>query len=132
VRSAYLKVILGKGNINSLPIGARGDKATKLLWTIDDEGANFILEQQTLPGGQPWGSGRGIPSHTNLGNGAYAGGEAWRIGPNKLLVSAASRAYGHNLGRSEQVPEARARFEAAIQFLRDQGLEVEVIPFGER
>jgi hypothetical protein len=50
----------------------------------------------------------------------------------KLLVSAASRAYGYNLGRSEQVPEARARFEAAIQFLRDQGLEVEVIPFGER
>ena len=32
------------GDFNQYPIGKRGDLATKLLWTIDDQGAHFIPE----------------------------------------------------------------------------------------
>jgi hypothetical protein len=124
-----------QGDLNSLPIGEppnpatgfRGDPATRLLWTADDRGVNFAVEMQ------PWDSGRGIPTHTNISEQAYAGGEAWRTGPNQITVSAASRAFGFNRELpSLLLAEAAARYDAAVQFLRSIGLDVTAIPFGQR
>jgi hypothetical protein len=128
-------VTLPKRDINSLPIGEptnpatgfTGDPYTRLLWTADERGINFAVEMQ------PWDSSRGIPTHTNLSQRAYAGGEAWRTGPNQLTVTAASRAFGFNdnLG-AEMVAEAAERYEAVVQFLRSLGIDVTAIPFGQR
>jgi hypothetical protein len=122
-------------DLGSLPIGEppnpatgfRGDPATRLLWTADDRGINFAVEMQ------PWDSGRGIPTHTNISQQAYAGGEAWRTGPNHLTVSSASRAFGFNDQLSPELfAEAAARYEAAVGFLRSLGFEVTQLPFGTR
>ena len=128
-------VILPQGDLNSLPIGAStnsaegfpGDPNTRLLWTADERGVNFALEMQ------PWDSGRGIPTHTNVSQQAYAAGEAWRTGPDQLTVTAASRAYGFNdkLG-VEIFAEAAARYESAMNFLRSLGIDVKALPFGLR
>jgi hypothetical protein len=126
---------LPQGDLNSLPIGEPtnpaegfpGDPNTRLLWTADERGVNFALEMQ------PWDSGRGIPTHTNVSQQAYAAGEAWRTGPDQLTVSAASRAYGFNdkLG-VEMFAEAAVRYESAINFLRSLGIDVKALPFGLR
>ena len=122
--------------LNNLPSGRPsdpttgdwGDQSTKLLWTIDDQGVHLVVEETPWPS-----SGRGIPSHTSLSQQAYAGGEAWRTGPNELRVSAASRAFGSNKVLSpDKLAEAEARYEAAIQYMRNLGLEVTALPFGQR
>jgi len=131
------RVTLPQGDINTLPAGQPsdpatgfwGDSSTKLLWTIDEQGAQFVVEDTPWPS-----SGREIPSHTNLSQQAYAGGEAWRTGPDQLRISAASRAFGNNprgLSPTLQVGAA-ARYNAAVQFLIDLGLDVEALPFGLR
>lgn len=126
---------LPEGHLNSLPIGEPtnpsagfgGDPDTRLLWTADQRGVNFAVEMQA------WDSGRGIPTHTNISQQAYAGGEAWRTGPNHITISAASRAFGFNRELPSSVlAEAAARYDATVQFLRSIGLEVTAIPFGQR
>jgi len=126
---------VGHGDINSFPIGEpsdpatgfTGDPHTRLLWTIDDRGVNFMLEDQ------PWDSGRGTPTHTNMSAQAYAAGEAWRTGPNRITVSAASRAFGFNDRLSPELfAEATARYEAAVRVMRSLGLDVTALPFGQR
>lgn len=120
------EVTIGEQTFDLLPTGLLGDPATKLLWTIDDEGCHFIREDQ------PWDSARGMPSHTNLSLRAYAGGEAWRTGPNRVTINAASRAFGYNRDSPEMLAEAQARYEAAVRYMQALGLEVIALPFGTR
>ena len=117
-----IRVTLPQGDINTLPAGQPsdpatgfwGDSSTKLLWTIDEQGAQFVVEDTPWPS-----SGREIPSHTNLSQQADAGGEAWHTGPDQLRISAASRAYGYNWQEPGTWLEASARYNASIQYLRD-------------
>jgi hypothetical protein len=97
---------------------------TKLLWTIDDRGAHFVLEQR------PWNSSRGIVSHNNLSVQAYFGGEAWRTGHNEMTINAACRAFGYS--RDHPAAENERRYAAAVKYLRDQGLKVNARPLGTR
>jgi hypothetical protein len=87
------------GNLNSsIPIGkpsnpasgTQGESSTRGLWTVDQRGANFLLENQA------WDSDRGIPTHVNISTQAYSGGEFWRTGTDKITISSASRAFGYN------------------------------------
>jgi len=129
---------LGEGDINKFPLGTVGEKSTKLLWTIDDKGAHFALEDQPWDSTRPDGSHD--PSHTNLSGQAYAGGEAWRTGPNQLTVNAASGAFGYrsyfpttpsNDPRfTTMFEEGAARFSAAIRYFISRGLEIEPLPYG--
>ena len=128
-------LILGQQDFNSLRLGQAskstiepsGDMATKYLWTIDQEGLKLVLENQ------PWDSGRGIITHTNMSNQAYIGGEAWRTGPNRITISAASRAYGYNPALPmAQLMQALERYNAAIEIFRNFGLDVTALPFGLR
>jgi hypothetical protein len=123
------------GDFNRYPIGTRGDLATKLLWTIDDAGAHFV------PEGLQWNSSRGYPSHTNMSYSAYAGGDAWRTGPNELTINAGSSSFGYNAMYAETLSgqaletyraEMQARFDRAAGYLRLLGFEVRVIPIIER
>jgi hypothetical protein len=111
----------GGGDINTLPPNAT------LLWTINEHGAHFVVEETQWPS-----SGRGIPSHTNLSREAFAGGEALVVGPNKIIINAGSRAYGYNWRDATVNIEAAARYNAAKYYLRGLGLEVEVIPVNLR
>jgi hypothetical protein len=128
-------VTLPKRDVTSLPIsestnhatGFSGDPYTKLLWTADERGINFTVEMQ------PWPSSRGIPTHTDLSQRAYAAGEAWRTGQNQLTINAASRFFGFNRDLPASLfAEARTRYESVVQFLRSLGIDVIAIPFGQR
>jgi hypothetical protein len=117
------------------PFGTRGDLATKLLWTIDDQGAHFI------PEGLQWDSSRGCPSHTNLSDAAYSGGEAWRTGPNEITINAASGAFGYSqrvanslTGEAVEAYKAamQVRFDQAAEYFRQLGFDVKTNPLTER
>jgi hypothetical protein len=114
--------------LSDLPLGSPGDRQTVLLWTADERGVNFIPEQ-TL-----WPTSRGYVTHTNVSTSAYAGGEAWRTGPNSMLVTSSSGAYGASLRTltPAQLAEGASRFDAVIDFLQDLGLDVSSLPFGQR
>jgi hypothetical protein len=100
---------------------------TKLLWTIDDAGAHFALEQQV------WDSSRGIVSHFNISQQAFFGGEAWRTGTNKLTINAASRAFGYNRDfPADLFAEAATRYQAAMRYFHQYGLEVTAVAWGKR
>ena len=99
----------------------------KLLWTIDERGANFIQEQQ------PWDSFRGVPTHINVSQRAYFGGEAWRSRSGELTINSASREFGYNRDfPSPLIVECEKRYEAAIQFLRQLKLKITARPLGTR
>ncbi len=119
-------VTLGKGgNFNSLPLGTKGDLGTRLLWTIDERGVNFIPEQT------PWETSRKMVSHTNISEQAYAGGEAWRTGENEIVINSHSGAFGRRSSRPETLAEGEARYNLAIQAMKDAGLKVTARPYGE-
>jgi len=124
------------GDFSQYPLGARGDESTKLLWTIDDQGAHFVPEN-TLR----WDSTRGRPSHTNISDSAYFGGEAWRTGPNEITINAGSGAFGYNRGYANKLTvkalddymaSMQARFDRAAEYFRQLGFDVKVIPLTER
>ena len=123
-------------DLNSLPLGTRGDGQTVLLWTADDRGVNFVPEQTSWPTSRvsTLNPDTTIVSHTNLSRGAYAGGEAWRTGPDELTISSASGAYGSNPRTltAELLEEGGARYEAVARFLADLGLDGTALPFGTR
>jgi len=123
------------GDFNQYSFGTPGDFDTKLLWTIDDQGAHFVPEKMN------WDSTRGVPSHTNISDSAYFGGEAWRTGPNEVTINAASGAFGYNRryastlsGEALEAYEAgmRTRFDQAAEYFRQLGFEVKQIPLTER
>ncbi len=100
---------------------------TKLLWTVDDEGAHFVPESL------PWDSMRGMPSHTSISDQAYFGGEAWRTGENELTINGASRAFGYNRDfPASLMAEGEKRYETASKFLRAMKLAVTARPLGTR
>ena len=124
------------GDFSQYPLGARGDESTKLLWTIDDQGAHFVPEN-TLR----WDSTRGRPSHTNISDSAYFGGEAWRTGPNEITINAGSGAFGYNRGYANKLTvkalddymaSMQARFDRAAEYFRQLGFDVKGIPLTER
>jgi hypothetical protein len=124
------------GDFNQYPLGLRGDESTKLLWTIDDQGAHFVPEN-TLR----WDSSRGRPSHTNVSDTAYFGGEAWRTGPNEITLNAGSGAFGYNRNIAnsltgealdDYLAATQARFDRAAEYFRQLGFEVKQIPLTER
>ena len=123
------------GDFNQYRFGTRGEAETKLLWTIDDQGAHLVRERM------PWDSTRKMPSHTNISDMAYFGGEAWRTGPNEVTINAASGAFGYNARHAGTLTgEAlesykvamQARFDRAAEYFRELGFEVKVIPLTER
>jgi hypothetical protein len=105
-----------------------------ILWTADDRGVNFVPEQTSWPTSRPsrLNPDMTIVSHTNLSGGAYAGGEAWRTGPNQLTTTSASGAYGYNWQKPATWAAGATRFEAVVRFLRDLGFDVTSLPFGTR
>jgi hypothetical protein len=115
-------------DLGRLPRGSPGDRGTVLLWTADDRGINIIPEQTE------WATSRGVVSHTNISESAYAGGEAWRTGPDSLVVTSASGAYGANLRTLSpaQYAQGASRFDAVIDFLRSLDLDVTALPFGHQ
>src|SRR3990172_894978 len=124
------------GDFSQYPLGARGDESTKLLWTIDDQGAHFVPEN-TLR----WDSTRGRPSHTNISDSAYFGGEAWRTGPNEITINAGSGAFRYNRGYANKLTvkalddymaSMQARFDRAAEYFRQLGFDVKGIPLTER
>jgi len=124
------------GDFNDYPFGVRGDERTKLLWTIDDQGAHFVPEN-TLR----WDSSRGRPSHTNISDAAYFGGEAWRTGPNEITINAGSGAFGYNRSVAnsltgealdDYLAATQARFDRAAEYFRELGFEVKQIGLAER
>jgi type III secretion translocon protein HrpF len=129
-------VTVGKhGDLNALPIGVHGDDSTKLLWTVDKEGAHFVPETK------PWDSSRGIPSHTNISDDAYFAGEAWRTGTNEITINSGSRAFGYNwqtgnkltgVKKSAYMAEMQNRYNRAVEYFESFGLKVKVVPLGER
>jgi WXG100 family type VII secretion target len=123
------------GDFNQFSIGTRGDFDTKLLWTIDDQGAHFVPEHML------WDSTRKMPSHTNISDAAYFGGEAWRTGPNEVTINAGSGAFGYNRDYAKSltgeameryVADMQARFDRAAEYFRQLGFEVRTIPLTER
>jgi len=124
------------GDFDDYPFGIRGDERTKLLWTIDDQGAHFVPEN-TLR----WDSSRGRPSHTNMSDAAYFGGEAWRTGPNEITINAGSGAFGYNRNYAnsltgealdDYLTAMQARFDRAAEYFRQLGFEVKQIPVTQR
>jgi hypothetical protein len=82
-----------------------------------------------------------VPSHTNISDSAYFGGEAWRTGSNEVTINAASGAFGYNRryastlsGEALEAYEAgmRTRFDQAAEYFRQLGFEVKQIPLTER
>ncbi len=123
------------GDFSQYPFGTRGDAKTKLLWTIDDQGAHFVPEKMD------WDSSRGMPSHTNISDSAFFAGEAWRTGPNEITINAGSGAFGYNrqyaqslTGEALEAYKAamQARFDRAVEYFRQSGFEVKQIPLTER
>lgn len=123
------------GDFNQYSIGTRGDFDTKLLWTIDDQGAHFVPEHML------WDSTRELPSHTNISDAAYFGGEAWRTGPNEITINAGSGAFGYNRevargltgeALERYLADMQARFDRAAEYFRQLGFEVKMIPLTER
>ena len=123
------------GDFNQYAIGTPGDFKTKLLWTIDDQGAHFVPEDMY------WDTTRLRPSHTNISDKAYFGGEAWRTGPNEITINAGSGAFGYNqrianslTGEALQAYKAamQVRFDRAAEYFRQLGFEVKTIPLTER
>ena len=128
-------VTVPANDLNSLPIGTRGDGQSVLLWTADDRGVNFVPEQTSWPTSRVsrLNPDTTIVPHTNLSRGAFAGGEAWRTGPGQITITPASGAYGYNAGLAEPLlEEAGLRYDAAVEFLRDLGVDVTALPFGPR
>ena len=124
------------GDFTQYEFGIRGDAKTKLLWTIDEHGAHFVPEY-----GVEWPGTRGFPSHTNISETAYFGGEAWRTGPNEITINAGSGAFGYNriyaktLGIEDltaYVTVMQQRFDQAAEYFKQLGFEVKVIPLTER
>ena len=122
-------------DFNQYTIGTHGDYETKLLWMIDDQGAHFVPEDMF------WDSSRKRPSHTNISDSAYFGGEAWRTGPNEITINAGSGAFGYNRDYAKSLTgealEAyksamQARFDRAAEYFKDLGFEVKTIPLAER
>ena len=100
---------------------------TKLLWTFDERGVNFIEESKR------WDSMRGIITHANISRQAYFGGEAWRTGENELTINGASRYFGYNRDFPVAlIEEAEKRYKAAISRLQAQNLKVIARPLGTR
>jgi WXG100 family type VII secretion target len=123
------------GDFNQYAVGTPGDFKTKLLWTIDDQGAHFVPEDMY------WDTTRLRPSHTNISDKAYFGGEAWRTGPNEITINAGSGAFGYNqrianslTGEALQAYKAamQVRFDRAAEYFRQLGFEVKTIPLTER
>jgi hypothetical protein len=129
-------VTVGKhGDLNALPNGVHGDNGTKLLWTVDKEGAHFVPETKT------WDSSRRMPSHTNISDDAYFAGEAWRTGTNEITINSGSRAFGYNwqtgkkltgAEKSAYMAEMQSRYNRATEYFESLGLKVKVMPLGER
>lgn len=123
------------GDFNRFPLGTHGDFETKLLWTIDDQGAHFVPEDMV------WDSTRKMPSHTNISDTAYFGGEAWRTGPNEITINAGSGAFGYNAREASKlqgealeqyVAAAQARYDRAAAYFRELGFEVKQVPLTQR
>jgi hypothetical protein len=129
-----LLTILPSDDFNRLPLGTPGDRQTVLLWTADERGINFVPEQTSWPTSRPSALSPdiNIVSHTNLSDGAYAGGEAWRTAPNQMTITSASGAYGHSWQNPGTWADGAMRYEAVVQFLRDLGLDITSLPFGTR
>jgi hypothetical protein len=127
-------ITLPAQQVSDLPLGAYGDRSQVLLWTADERGVNFIPEQTAWPTSRvsTVDPSRTILSHTNISRGAYAGGEAWRTGPNELTITSASGAYGYSWQNPGTWVEGAARFEAVVDFLEDLGIDVVRMPFGAR
>ncbi|MCA6410435.1 MAG: fibronectin type III domain-containing protein, partial [Cytophagales bacterium] len=100
--------------------GEHGDVSTKYLWTIDERGINIALEKTPFP------TPRGNIVHTNLSSKAYIGGEMWFSSGNKIIVNAGSGRFGDGAGAT------LTQWEAAIDFWKKLGYEVEAIPLGTR
>ena len=108
-------------------LGNHEDWFLPLIWTVDDEGAHFVLEQI------PWESLRGHPSHTNLSRAAYFGGEAWRTGENQFTINGASQDFGYSRDApSSKMEELEKRYAAAIRYMTLQGIKVKALPLGTR
>jgi hypothetical protein len=123
------------GDFNQYAIGTPGDFKTKLLWTIDDQGAHFVPEDMY------WDTTRLRPSHTNISDKAYFGGEAWRTGPNEITINAASGAFGYSqrvanslTGEAVEAYKAamQVRFDQAAEYFRQLGFDVKTNPLTER
>ncbi len=123
------------GDFNQYSVGTPGEQQTKLLWTIDDQGAHFVPERMD------WDSSRKVPSHTNISDSAHFGGEAWRTGPNEITINAGSGAFGYNARYADSLTgEAlesyraamQARFDRAAEYFKGLGFEVNLIPLTER
>jgi WXG100 family type VII secretion target len=123
------------GDFNQYAIGTPGDFKTKLLWTIDDQGAHFVPEDMY------WDTTRLRPSHTNISDKAYFGGEAWRTGPNEITINAASGAFGYSqrvanslTGEAVEAYKAamQVRFDQAAEYFRQLGFDVKTNPLAER
>jgi hypothetical protein len=104
----------------SIITGEHGDLNTKYLWTIDERGINTALEKTPFP------TPRGNIVHTNLSSKAYIGGEMWFSSSNKVIINAGSGRFGDGAGAT------LTQWEAAIDFWKKLGYEVEAIPLGAR
>lgn len=110
----------GGEKFNDIILGAHNDLTTKYLWTIDERGINIALEKTPMP------TPRGNIVHTNLSSEAYIGGEVWFIAEDRIIVNAGSGRFGDRAGVT------LAEYDAAINFWKNLGYEVEIIPLGLR
>lgn len=108
------------GTFDNVVHGTHGDASTKYLWTIDHRGVNAALETTPYP------TPRGNIVHTNLSSQASIGGEAW-FGPNNsVTINAGSGRFGDGAGITS------GHWDAAAQYWRNLGYNVNQIPFGQR
>ena len=123
------------GDMSVFTEGTHGDPQTKLLWTIDDEGAHFVKEEM------PWDSSRNMPSHTNISDNAYFAGEAWRTGPNEITINSGSRGFGYNRQVAQKLEGAdleaynsamQARYDRSVEYFKSLGFDVKQVPLGQR
>lgn len=97
--------------------------------------SHFVPEQTSWPTSWPSmvNPHTAVVSHSKLSSSAYAGGEAWRTGPNQLTITSASGAFGYNRDLpASLLAQGGVRYNAVVDFLRCLGLDITAVPFGPR